>query len=337
MWVGSALVAGVLFGPNGIRPGDLTTLALRVPAAGAVIAGMWILMFLPAARVIVRAEPAVYLRSLPGARGKIAGVAIGGLVALQLPWLALWLAGEGARGLGVVAATTAITVGLAAWRARPPRSRRAHWGGPARALAGMYRRGITRRAGHALVRGAGLSVLAGIAGGLLVRNNAVTGREAGVLAAATICVVRVPASVGVLLPLGDAHRTSAWLARSLGISEGARIAVLAGIAALFELAFAAIAVVAACVMLAVNPGAETAGSAPLLWVIAATLPVALAVGLASARVLVWAEPSPSTAARVVIGTVAVVAAAVLWLGTLGMTGVVGLLATALLAIGTVKG
>src|ERR1043165_1686050 len=110
--LGCALVGAVIFGPTAMRPSDLTGLALRDPAAGAVLAATWLLVFAPTARMIVRPRTA-YLDSLPGDPIAARAISALALVVLQLPWLALWLIGEGWRGAAIVAATTAAVAGLA--------------------------------------------------------------------------------------------------------------------------------------------------------------------------------------------------------------------------------
>jgi hypothetical protein len=95
-----------------MRPRDLTGLALANPAVGAVLLVTWLLVFVPTARMIVR-PPAAYLYSLPGDPLAARAVAAAALLLLQLPWVILWIAGEGARGALVVLATTAVAAGLA--------------------------------------------------------------------------------------------------------------------------------------------------------------------------------------------------------------------------------
>ena len=80
---------------------------------------------------------------------------------------------------------------LALWRPRRARVRVPRWRGPRTALAGVYVRGLARRAGDALVRGLGLAVLGGIAGALIVRNNHLDGLQAAVLASAVIAIVKL--------------------------------------------------------------------------------------------------------------------------------------------------
>src|SRR5215813_11400041 len=65
VWIGTAIAAAVVFGPTGLTPRDLTALALGNAGVGIVLAATWFLMFVPVARLVVRAEPAAYLRALP--------------------------------------------------------------------------------------------------------------------------------------------------------------------------------------------------------------------------------------------------------------------------------
>src|ERR1041384_2882977 len=82
--LGCGIVAAVVFGPTAMRPADLTGLALHVPAFGAVLAVTWLLVFVPTARMIVRAAPAAYLESLPGNPRAVRAVAAASLIVLQL-------------------------------------------------------------------------------------------------------------------------------------------------------------------------------------------------------------------------------------------------------------
>lgn len=316
VWCGAGIVAAVIFGPNAMQPRDLTGMALHDPAAGAVLAVTWLLLFVPTARIVVRADAALYLRTLPHRTWPPRLVAAAALVVLQLPWLALWIAGEGVRGLAVVGVVTAPVIALAAWRPRRARARVPHWRGPLAALAGVYLRGLARKAGDALVRGAGLAVLAGIAAALLVRNNSLDGAHAAALASSVIAVVLVPAVVGVLLPLRDAHRTSAALAASLGISERARIAVLssvvAGVHVLAALAGASIVLAMTHVVL----------------VVPVALTTSLGAALMTARVLARARE----ATRIVVAAIVAAAICVVWLGWLGATGSVFAVVTGLVAV-----
>ena len=137
MWVGAGIVGGIVFGPTGMHPHDLTRLAVVVPAVGVALAITWLLVFVPAARVLVRADGARFLRSLPGPRWSPIAIAAVAIVALQLPWLALWVVGDGARGAGIVVGWTAVIAVVAAWRPRVRGVRVPRWRGGGRALAGV--------------------------------------------------------------------------------------------------------------------------------------------------------------------------------------------------------
>jgi len=96
-WIGAAVIAAVVFGPTGLQPHDVTTIAWHEPVFAAVLCLTWVLVFLPTARVLVRGDAASYLRSLPAPRVTPLLVGIAALFVLQLPWFALWLLGDGAR------------------------------------------------------------------------------------------------------------------------------------------------------------------------------------------------------------------------------------------------
>jgi hypothetical protein len=309
VWLGAGIVAAVIFGPTGMRPSDLTRLALRDPGAGAVIAATWLLLFVPTARIVVRADAAIYLRSLP--HRPTWPLAAAALVALQLPWLALWLAGEGVRGLAVVGALTIPAVLLAAWRPRKARVHTPRWRSGPTALAAVYLRGLVRRGGDALVRGVGLALLAGLAGGLLVRNNALTGTHAGVVAASVIAIVLVPAVAGALLPLGDAHRGAADLAASLGV------ATRAPLAAVVATVYATAALIASAVALAMT-------GEPMV--------VPLAVATAVAMALMTTRALAGSPAKIIVGAIVAAAIAVVWLGWLGALGAALAVVTGIVAV-----
>lgn len=328
VWVGAAILGAVIFGPTGMQPADLTSLALHAPVAGTVLGLIWLLVYLPIARVIVRAEAASYLRSLPGPVLAPRLLGVGALLGLQLPWLALWAIGDGLRGVCLVIGETCVIAALARWRPPSLTGRTPVWTGPGRALLGVHLRALRRRAGDALLRGTGIAILAGATAGLFVRNNQVTGAGAAVLGASVIAVVLVPAQVGALLVLLDSHRASGWLAHSLGISRGARTAALAVVITIVQLAATALAL-----------GATAAVSGPdvaTLGLLAVTsLAVAIGAALGATRVLLGAEASLTIAARTVSGAVMVAAIAVIWLGLLGVPGALAILATGALALATV--
>jgi hypothetical protein len=222
---------------------------------------------------------------------------------LQLPWLLLWLVGEHALGAAIAGVMTGAIAGFAAWRPRPPGPVAPHFGGAHSALRGVYLRALRRRASDALVRGAGLAILAGAAAGLFVRNNHLADHAAGVLAASVISVVLVPGWAGLLLPLLDVHRASAWLATSQGITEAQRLAVL-GTAVALVYAVTSLLAIAAASLLVFDPA-----------IVMMTLAAGLAQSIAVTYTLRWADRAPTaTAARAVIGAILAAGGAVLTLG-----------------------
>ena len=327
IWVGCSIVAAIIFGPTAMHPSDLTDLALRHAGVGAVLGLTWLLVYAPTARLIVRADGAAFLRSLPGPRFAPLLIGGGAFVVLQLPWLALWAIGDGLRGLAVVALTSLAVLALASWRPPAFRAGWPAWKHGAAALRAVHLRALRRRAGDALVRGAGLSILAGAAAGLFVRNNGLAGADAASVGASVIAVVLVPAYVGVLLVILGAHRQTAWLAATLGISPATRVAALVFAIAVVQLGASAIAILAAA--LVAEPDART-----LLQLAAVTLGVALGASFGCARALLGGEDSPTVAARAVVGAIATAAAAVLCLGVFGAAGVLAFAAAGLLALST---
>jgi hypothetical protein len=305
VWVGAGIAGGIIFGPTGMRPHELTRFALGVPAVGALLAITWVLVFVPTARLLVRADTAGYLRSLPGPRGSPVVVGAIALVGLQLPWLALWVVGDGARGLAIVLGLTVLIVGIALWRPRVRRARWPRWSHGRQALRGVYMRALRRRASDALIRGVGLAILGGLVAALVVRNNVLSGRDAAVLGCAVIQILLVPAAAGALLPLFDAHRQSGWLASSLGISPASRVIALATVVAGVYIAGALVAIGGTGVALgwvldgaasltpesgaAVVVDASTISASPyatLAWIAATTLATSVAASMIATRALI---------------------------------------------------
>jgi len=324
-WLGCGIVAALVFGPTAMRASDLTGLALGDPGVGLVLAATWLLVFLPTARMVVRAEPAAYLYSLPGAPRTARGLAAAALLVLQLPWLALWTLGEGPLGLAIVVANTAVIAAIASWRPPRLRARAPAWRTGGQALRAVHLRALRRRAGDALVRGAGLAVLAGIAAGLLVRNNQFSGERAGVLAASIIAVVLVPAQIGAALVTLAAHRETTWIADAFGIARRTRIAALVFAVAIVHLGATAIASAAAMVFAGANP-----------WLAVIAPAIALGTALGEARAMVASDASPTVAVRVVIGAIVNAAIAVVCLAVLDAAGAIASLAIGAAALIAVK-
>ncbi len=322
--MGAGIVGGVIFGPNGMRPRDFAHLALGSPAIGIGMVATWMLLFVPVARVIVRADAARYLRSLPSPRWPTIAIGVAALVGFQWPWIALWFFGAGAIGLAVVGLVTILVAGVAWWRFAPPKTGALRWRGPIAALFGVYARALRRRAADALMRCAGLALLAGLTAGLFCRNNQLVSREAGVIAAAVIAVVLTPGWAGTLLPPIETHRDTAWLAASTGISEQARRVALASIVVAIYVVTALIAAIAA---IAIAPdGGE--------WIIALSLASAFGAAFVATRTMIRSERSDAMAMRVVIGAIAASAVVVIALGVLGAPGALAIVALGGFAVGT---
>jgi hypothetical protein len=329
VWVGAALVAAVTLGGNGMQPGELTELALHHAGVGGVLVATWLLVFVPTARLLVRAEAATYLRTLPGPTIAPTVLAAAALVGLQLPWVALWVIGEGLLGIAVVAVVTFAILVLARWRPPVMRAKWPGWQGDGAALRSIHLRALRRRAGDALVRGAGLSILAGATAGLFVRNNELAGSAAAAVGASVIAIVLVPAEVGVLLVILATHRQTAWLAASLGTPPATRIVAVTYAIAVVQLGATAIAIAAAALV-------ADADAYTFAWLGGTSLLVAIASAMGATRVLLGVEDSPTIASRTVVGSTVVAALAVLCLGLFGPLGVAAFGATCMLALLAVK-
>jgi hypothetical protein len=330
VWIGTAMGGGIVFGPTGMHPRDLTELAVGVPAVGAALAITWLLVFVPTARVLVRAEGARFLRSLPGPRWPPRIIAAVALLVLQLPWLALWIAGDGLRGLAIVLGLSLVIALLATWQPRPRAARFPPWTRPYPALRGVYVRALKRRAGDALVRGVGLALLAGLAAALIVRNNALVGSNAATLGSGAIAIVLIPGWAGALLPLVDAQRASAWLASSLGMSPLLRVGVLVTVVVGVYIAGTLVALAAVAVGFAtLFEHSASATASTVAWLSGVALACAIGMGLVTSRALVIADRELAQAdrslaspvrevagapVRVVTGSVVASALAVLCLG-----------------------
>jgi len=303
VWTGAVIGGGMVFGPTGMHPHDLTELAWRVPLVGLALAVTWLLLFVPTARVLVRAEGARYLRALPGPRVSPIAAAIAVFALLQGPWLALWLIGDGARGAVVVTALSIVIAAVAWWQPAPLRTRAPAWRDASSGLRGVYVRALRRRAADALVRGGGLAILAGLVAGLVVRNNSLAGWPAARIGATAIAIVLVPGWAGALLPLLDAHRTSAWLAAALGVPEAARRGVLATCVAAIYVMGALLAALAAGLLV---------DGKTFAWLVPTCAVAALATSLVATRLLLWAERSEAARSlRVVVAAIVASAACVI--------------------------
>jgi len=318
VWIGAAIGGGIIFGPTAMHPRDVTGLALAHPLVGLGLALTWLLVFVPTARVIVRAEGARFLRSLPHATWPPRVLGAPAFVALPPPWLALWAIGDGGRGVGVVAALSAVIALVALWQPRPRPARFPPWTRPFPALRGVYVRALRRRAGDALVRGAGLALLAGLCAALMIRNNDLDGAGAATFGSGVIAVVLLPGWAGALMPLVEAQRSSAWIASSLGLSRTLRVGVLATVVVGVYAAGTLVALVA---LGATAHTAIATDRATYWYVVLLSLGCAVGMGLFPTPALVLEEPRPaSPPIRVVTGAVLATSLALVALGWLGAIG-----------------
>ena len=157
----------------------------------------------------------------------------------------------------------------------------------------------------------GLALLAGLTGALLVRNNHLEGAHGAALASAVIAVVLVPAVLGVLLPLAEAHRSAEPLAASLAVATRAALASV---------------VVAAFVAAAIVAGGLAAIVAHDVLVVPVSVVVAIGCGLFVTPALAK-QP-----ANIVVTAVVAAALAIVWLGWLGAIGCLLGVATGVVAL-----
>jgi hypothetical protein len=310
VWLGVAIVAGVLFGRNAMQPHDLTHAALGAPALAVGLAIAWLLLIAPVGRALFRSPGSDYLRALPAPRGARWAIAAIAAVIAQAPWVLLWTLGEGAAAGAVAAAGAAIvTLVVGAAPGIAPRGRVPAWRGRVRAAIGVHARGLVRTAGASLVRGAGLALLAGLAGGGIVRANALTGGDAVTYTAAITAALVAIGLAGSIAAVADGERRLDWLARATGLGAArgaATAAVLGGVGAMLgAIAGATAAMGASDVITAVELAAACTG-------------VGLGLGLAGARIATFAAAGAELeAARVVAGAAAAGVAAVGAIGALG--------------------
>lgn len=89
------LFAFILFSPNGMRAVDLLRVVAASRAAAAFLWSGWILLTTPAARALFETSETFFLRSLPVPPWHFWLIHAAHLLALQAPWMLLWLRGEG--------------------------------------------------------------------------------------------------------------------------------------------------------------------------------------------------------------------------------------------------
>ncbi|MFO0577622.1 MAG: hypothetical protein U1A78_26760 [Polyangia bacterium] len=119
LYLGLLLGGSVIFGGNGMRAADVTTMAERSPLFRTVFVLLWLLATTPAVRALVFAREALLLRTLPiPAAQLVLGLALH-LALLEAPLVGLWARGAGvgpALGLlGLCATGHALLVAGRRW------------------------------------------------------------------------------------------------------------------------------------------------------------------------------------------------------------------------------
>ncbi|HEY4117467.1 MAG TPA: hypothetical protein VGM56_06405 [Byssovorax sp.] len=296
---GLAVASSIVFGGNGMRTADVVHALHDSRGAAIAVWGAWLVLTAPAARALLEAREAFFLRALPVPPWHGALVHALHLLALELPWMTLFLLGG-----GPVAAASAglLAAGASALAVARPRSKRE----------------IAAAAAVAVALLAPLPYAAGVAIGACATAIGVSfawarapGRGAR----------RGPSRVsgGPLRALASAH--AAVLARRDGVTlaRGVLAAVVGG--AVFAL-------------LVRNNGADARGHEVELAAFAFALPLSVAAsGVASRAVeteitLEWLLLATGASAR--LRAVAVAAAPVAWALALGAaTGLAGALSAGL--------
>jgi hypothetical protein len=115
---GIGLAAAILFAGNGLSARDVIALERASFAVRAALWTGWIVLSVPPARTLLGAPSARWVRSLPVGRAALLALLLGGLVALQAPWIVLFARDRGAlAGLGAGLLAAALAAGGAAFRA----------------------------------------------------------------------------------------------------------------------------------------------------------------------------------------------------------------------------
>ena len=114
------LICGsVIFGGAGMHARELTDFARTSLGFRLALLGAWLLISMPAARAILTARSAFYLRCLPVPAWIVAPVLTGFMVLVEAPWCWLWIAGEGPGGAGAVGVAIAAHALLVSRPSRP--------------------------------------------------------------------------------------------------------------------------------------------------------------------------------------------------------------------------
>lgn len=113
-YAGLGAIVAVLMGPTGMAPEDMAAAARASELVRALLWAGWLAAMAPAARRLLLAPEAAFLRWLPIGRPLFWGTQAISLAALELPWGLLWGAALGpAGGLAAVAAAAGFHAALA--------------------------------------------------------------------------------------------------------------------------------------------------------------------------------------------------------------------------------
>ncbi|WP_437683044.1 hypothetical protein [Sorangium sp. So ce131] len=107
LYMGVGLVAAIVFGGNGMHPAQLTGLAGESFVFRVALWAAWLLLGAPAARALLRAPAAFFLRTLPVPRVHLLSAHALLLSIAELPWVLLWAFGAGALA-GAAACVSAL-------------------------------------------------------------------------------------------------------------------------------------------------------------------------------------------------------------------------------------
>jgi hypothetical protein len=305
VWLALGVIAGIVMGPTGLLPADVVDLLTHAPGAAMALGALWLALLHPVARLLVRAEAAAYLRTLPAPRGSPALPALA-LLGMQLPPPVLFAAG-GRPGLGAgvwlgltAASYAAAQLGLPARRPRPLR-----WKSGGRAVSAILARRLI--ADDALLRAVAFAGLAGAGAALMIRGNQLEGGAAATIGLGAVIVLGTPAWAAVTLPLAVAHRRLWPLCATTGLSTaswvGAQaVALAAAMAGLFTFAAGIAAALGGL------------GGADVARVAGGGLVLGASAGLCAVRVGEWATRGKQVAERVLTGTLLVATLLALMLG-----------------------
>jgi hypothetical protein len=108
LYLGLLLVAGTIFGGNGMAARELTLLADHQAVGRLVLLALWLVPTLPVARALLVSPSARFVRVYPVSWITAAVLLAAGLALVEGPWIALWLAGDGLIG-GLAAGIAAMT------------------------------------------------------------------------------------------------------------------------------------------------------------------------------------------------------------------------------------